>query len=129
MKNIYTRLLNGNSAKELQQMQDCFAANNAELGPEALYPDTKFIVAENDRTFLVAPVQSVYMLGSLGYQEGSNLQLASAMRQIIATLAWESRKQGRGDIYFIGGNEKSDAYAENNDFELVDKPVYRLRLT
>lgn len=128
MKNIYTRPFNGASSQEVELFKESFKANDAELGPEVLYPDTKFIVAESDQPLLFVPVQSVYMMGSLGHKDVPPLQLATAMRQVVATLVWESRKQGRGDIYFVGGNEHSDTFAENNGFERVDKPVFRMRL-
>jgi hypothetical protein len=127
MKNIYTRLLNGGNAKELEDMQEAFAGRNAEIGP--VYPESRIIVAEDGtKPVLFMPVQSCYFMGSLGYKEVNRLQLASAMRQITATLVWESRAAGRGEIFFIGGNEESDNFAAANDYELVKEPVYRLRI-
>lgn len=128
MKNIYTRLLNGLSPEELQLFQDSYKASNGELGQEVLYPDTKIMVAENGKPLLFMPIQSCYVMGSLGYKGTSNLQLASAMRQITATLVWESRREGRGDIYFVGGHEMSDSFARHNGFEEVASPVFRMRL-
>lgn len=128
MKHVFTRLLNGLDAEELEIFKDSFKASNGELGQECTYPETKIMVAENGRPLLFLPIQSCYVMGSLGYKEVSNLELASAMRQVVSTLVWESRAQGRGDIYFVGGHELSDQFAENNGFERVDKPVFRMRL-
>jgi len=36
--------------------------------------------------------------------------------------------QGRGEIYFIGSDEMTSAFAENHIFERVDAPVYRVRV-
>lgn len=113
---------------ELEQFQDAYKSSNGELGPEATYPDTFFLVAENGEPLLFQPIQNCFVMGSLGYGAVTNLQLAQAMRQITQILAWESRKLGRGDIYFVGGHPESDRFAAQNGFELIDKPVYRLRL-
>lgn len=126
MKNVFTRLLNGLDPEELQLFQDSLKANNGELLNTC--PDMKVVVAENGKPLLFTPVQSCYVMGSLGYKDISNLQLASAMRQVVSTLVWESRREGRGDIYFVGGNEMSDKFAENNGFEEVTAPVFRMRL-
>lgn len=126
MKNVYTRLLDGLNPEELQLFQDCLKARNGELLNTC--PDMKVMVAENGKPLLFTPVQSCYVMGSLGYKDISNLQLASAMRQTTATLVWESRQQGRGDIYFVGGHEMSDSFARHNGFEEVAAPVFRMRL-
>lgn len=117
-------MLDGLNPDELQLFQDSLKANNGELLNTC--PDMKVMVAENSKPLLFAPVQSCYVMGSLGYKDISNLQLASAMRQVVSTLVWESRREGRGDIYFVGGNEMSDSFARRNGFEEVT--AFRMRL-
>lgn len=126
MKHVFTRLLNGLSAEELQNFQDSLKARNGEFLNTC--PDMKVMVAENGRPLLFTPIQSCYVMGSLGYQDVSKLELASAMKQTVSTLVWESRREGRGDIYFVGGNEMSDSFASHNGFEQVTAPVFRMRL-
>lgn len=128
MKTIFVRKMNGLDDAELEKFQEAYKSCNGQLGPEATYPDTNFLVAESDEPLLFQPVQNCFVMGSLGYGAVTSLQLAQAMRQIVQILAWESRKLGRGDIYFVGGHPESDHFATQNGFELVDKPVYRLRL-
>lgn len=117
--------MNGLNPNELQRFQDSYKASNGELGPEVTYPETVVLVAGD---VLFQPVQSCYVMGSLGYGDVSRLELASAMRQIVMNLASASYREGRGDILFIGGNEESDSFAAANGFEKVEQPVYRLRL-
>jgi hypothetical protein len=126
LKNIFVRPINGSSNEELEHFKEVMRLRDAEVGP--VYPETTILVAENGVPLLFQPVQSCFVMGSLGYGELTNLQLAQAMRQITATLVWESRKLGRGELYFIGGHPDSDSFAQNNDFQRVDKPVYRMRL-
>ncbi len=125
MKPMFVRPMNGLNPNELERFQESYKASNGELGPEVLYPETTILVAGD---VLFQPVQSCYVMGSLGYGDVSRLELASAMRQVVMHLASASYQQGRGDIMFIGGHPDSDNYAKNNGFEKVERPVYRLRL-
>jgi hypothetical protein len=129
MNQTFVRPMNGLNPIELEEFQEAYKVCNGYLGPESTYPETTILVGETGDSKLFQPVQTCYVLGSIGYSSSvSRLQLASAMRQIVLTLAWESRKVGRGDIYFVGGHCDTEAFAAANGFELVEEPVYRLRL-
>ena len=125
MKPMFVRPINGLNPKELERFQESYKSSNGELGPEVTYPETTILVAGD---VLFQPVQSCYVMGSLGYGDVSRLELASAMRQIVMSLATASYNQGRGDIIFFGGHPDSDSFAANNGFEKVEQPVYRMRL-
>lgn len=94
------------------------------------YPGTFTICAYNkERNVLYMPVQQPFMLESLGINpdasaEESAFAIAEATREVIM----QAHIKGVGEIYFLGSNEKTNAFATKHGFEEVPFKVYRMKL-
>lgn len=96
------------------------------------YPSTFTLAAydSEDGVILFMPVQTPLMLESACVNpEVSDRKQALALKEIIQALVTSCHLQGRGEIYFLGSDEKTSSFAENQLFERVDVPVYRVKLS
>jgi hypothetical protein len=94
------------------------------------YPSTTLLKAtDGDRNILHLPVQTVYLLESLGISpDASPLDVARALYAVMQVVRWESKKNGHGEIYFVGSDEQTNECAEKHGFEKLQLPVYRMRV-
>lgn len=93
------------------------------------YPATVVLVAESDNPKLYMPVQTVFMLDSLGpTPEATDRDIASALKGMVNVLAWEARKAGHGEIYMPCSHERTSQFAERHGFERYNVPMFRMRL-
>lgn len=97
------------------------------LDPQVLtYPSTRILVAESDKPVMYLPVQVCYVLESLGpTKEASDLEIASALKQLTAILHYESEKAGQGEMLFLCGHKRTQEFAERHGWEKIDIPLYR----
>jgi hypothetical protein len=128
-KNMHVRKINPHSMIETKAAE---LALQDKPGLDPLiftYPATTILVAEDGTDKVFMPVQTCYIMETLGYKEGiSNLSLAAAMKQFVSVLVWESGKSGFGELLFLGNNEETNKFAENNDFEELPYKCYRLKV-
>jgi hypothetical protein len=115
----------------LKDIANCEAALKGKPGldPEVLgYPATTILVAEDGVDTVYMPVQTCYVLETLGYEDGTkDFALAQAMKQFVSILVWEARKNGIGEVLFLGNNADTNTFALNNGFEELPYKCYRLR--
>ena len=92
------------------------------------YPSTTILVAEDGKDSVYMPVQTVYLMETMGIPPGTpDIAIAKAMKQFVSILVWESRKVGQGEILFFGNNQQTIDFACNNNFEEMPFKIYRLR--
>lgn len=132
MKNILVRPFNRFSDAEVKKAEESFKsvkAINALDGDVFTYPATQILVAESDKPILFMPVQTTYMMESLGPTvEASDLEIASALKQMTQVLHWEAHKAGIGEFYFLCSHERTQKFAQMHDYEEVPMKIYRRKV-
>lgn len=127
-RNFHIRKLN---RTDILEVADCAATlkDKSGLDPDVFtYPATAILVAEDGKDKVYQPVQTCFVLETLGYHEGiSDQSLALAMKQFTSILMWEMSEKGIGETYFLGTNEETNTFALNNGYEEVTYKVFRLR--
>lgn len=100
------------------------------VDPKVLtYPATTVLVAASDRPKLFMPVQTCYVLESLGATEhATEREIALSLKNMLAIVGWEARRSGHGEIYFQASEPKIANFAKRHGFEEIDIPVLRMRL-
>lgn len=125
--NFHVRRLN---LHDMAEVKDCERALAGKPGLDAevlAYPATVILVAEDGKDKIYLPVQTCFFMETLGYQDANDTALALAMKQFTSILVWEMGEKGTGEMYFLGNNEKTNAFALNNGFEEVPYKVFRLK--
>ena len=127
-RNFHIRRLNIHDPLEVKDCEQAFRDKHG-LDPEVLtYPSTAILVAEDGKDKVYLPVQTCFVMETLGYHEAiSNLSLALAMKQLTSILVWEMGEKGIGEMYFLGSNEETNSFALQNGFEEVPYKVLRLK--
>jgi|SRR5882762_1721867 len=105
--------------------------------PEAgQYPDSFTLCAFDTKGPLAyLPVQQPMfvepmMLESLAVRpDSTNVEIASALKELIQACVTIGYMKGTGEMYFLGSNEDTNRFAENTLFEKLDMPIYRLRMS
>jgi hypothetical protein len=93
------------------------------------YPATTTLVAASDKPKLFMPVQTCYVLESLGAAEGAtDREIALSLKNMLAVVGWEARKAGHGEVYFLCSHEPTQQFAERHGFEKLNIPVFRMKL-
>jgi hypothetical protein len=96
------------------------------------YPSTFTLAAydSEDGVILFMPVQTPLMMESVCVNpKVSERKQALALKEIVQALVTSCHLQGRGEVYFLGSDERTSAFAESQLFEKVDVPVYRVRIS
>lgn len=101
-------------------------------------PDQKAILAPSsftvcafnkDKKILFAPIQNPMFLESLAVNpEATELEQASAMREVVQYLVSRGYATGQIEIYFLGSHEGTNEFANSQLFERVDLPLYRVKI-
>src|SRR6266850_234937 len=132
MKHIFVR------QAEKRDIDKCtkWAVQNLErnkIDPKVIeYPSTFTLAAydSEDGVILFMPVQTPLMMESVCVNpEVSDRKQALALKEIVQALVTSCHLQGRGEIYFLGSDERTSAFAENQLFERINVPVYRVRIS
>lgn len=94
------------------------------------YPSTFVLAAyAEDGPVMYMPVQTPLMMESVAVDpEASEMKQAQALKELVQALVLQCHLKGIGEIYFIGSDEKTSAFAENQLFEKISSPVYRIRI-
>lgn len=99
--------------------------------PEILkYKATKVIEAfAGDKTLLYLPTQEVTMLESLAINPANRgAETAAALKAVTQTVAWEARRKGQGEIYFMCADRETAEFASHHGYDRLETPVYRMKL-
>lgn len=94
------------------------------------YSNSLVLAAFNDLgTVAYLPVQQPLMLEAACFHPlATDPQKALAMKELVHTLITESSLKGWGEIFFLGSDPRTNAFAERQGFKLVDLPTYRVRI-
>lgn len=132
MKHILVRPLRTNDPVDVTKAQSSFESVRpiSFLDPKVFeYPTTRVLVAENSHPVMYLPVQTCYVLESLGpTEEATDLEIASSLKQLTAILHYESARNGQGEMLFFCGHEATQAFAQKHGWERVNIPIYRWRV-
>lgn len=72
------------------------------------------------------PVQQPLLMEAIAFHPmATDTQRALAMKELTHSLITQASLSGKGEIYFLGSDEATNAFAEHQGFKLVDMPVYR----
>jgi hypothetical protein len=71
----------------------------------------------------------IYLEGLATRPGISRQDMARALKELLQMAVTMCHIQGRGEIYFLGTDEETDALAANHLFEKLPYPVYRLRMS
>lgn len=94
------------------------------------YPATSLLKAtDGEKNVLHVPVQSVYMVESLGISpDASPLEMAKALSGVFGIVRWESKRAGQGEVYFLCRDEETVRFAEHHEMERVNIPLFRFKV-
>lgn len=99
-----------------------------EDGPLAFLPFQQplMVDASGDKPIAETPM----FLEGLAMRPGaSKLDTSRALKEFIQAAVFLGHMKGTGELYFLGTDEGTDALAENQLFERLNFPIYRLRLS
>jgi len=96
--------------------------------PDVLrYPQTVVYCAHDGEPIMFLPIQLVPMLESLAPNpDATEAQQTAALKELVQTAAFQAKKLGMGEIYFISKDEDTIKFAQKHGFE--DLPWHTLRL-
>ena len=84
---------------------------------------------DKDGPLVFQTAQRPIMLESLAIRPGAtNLQVASAMRELTQNAVTQASIIGAGEIYFLGSSDDTNKFATNHIFEEVPGKMYRLKI-
>jgi hypothetical protein len=119
-------------SEEAVQFLDWSKRNTAsEFDPEvARYPSTvTFCAYDGDGPLAYMPIQQPLFMESLAPRPGADKsRIAAALKELTQAAVTQAHVQGKGEIYFLGTDESTDAMAANHVFEKLPYSVYRLKL-
>ena len=94
------------------------------------YPATTVLKATNgEKNLLHVPIQPVYMVESLGISpDASPLDTAKALYGVMQIVHWESKKAGHGEAYFLCRDQETVKFAEHNEMERINIPLFRFKV-
>lgn len=131
-KHILVRPFNKFSDSEVKKAEESFNSVKAisALDPSVFsYPATQILVAESDKPILFMPVQTTYMLESLGPTvEASDLEIAAALKQMTQVIHWEACKAGIGEYYMLCSHQRTQDFAQMHGYEEVLMKIYRRKV-
>lgn len=94
------------------------------------YPSTMNLKAtQGKQVVMYMPVQSAFVLESLAISpDAKKHQVTVSLREMIVSLRLIAQQRGVGEIYFLGTNEKTNAFAEAHGFEKLPWQAYRMKV-
>lgn len=131
MKPAWVKVVNTEQERK-EAMDSLLALSDKNLyDPNVLlYPSTGILKSFNsDKSLVFMPVHKVHMLESLGINpQATAMEVASGLKSLVLTVAYESRNIGIGELMFLCRDEQTAAFARAHGFEKVEIPLYRLKL-
>jgi hypothetical protein len=104
---------------------------NNEFDPEIAKAQSTITLCAYDKQgpLVYMPLQQPFFLESAAIRPGASAsEIAVAFRALIEAAVTQAHIQQRAEIYFLGSEEGTDKLAQNQLFEHVDMPVYRLKI-
>ena len=102
-----------------------------EFDPQvALFPSsTTWCAFDKDGPLAFQTIQRPFMLESLAMRPGAtNMQTASALRELTQNAVTQAAGNGVGEIYFLGSSEATNDFAKAHIFEELPYKVFRVKL-
>lgn len=129
--NIWVNTANSQDAADIEKA--LLNTENNLLDPEVLgYPTTVVLKAHKDqKNLVVMPVQTVYMLESLGILKDnadSVTDIAVALKELVQVVRYEATKTGVRELYMLCSEPSTVKFAEHNGFERLNIPVFRMKV-
>lgn len=128
MKQVWVRPADEKDIPKLEKwLKD--TANNL-FDPDVLtYPQTTILAAHDTEPIVYMPVQIAAVLESLAVRPGASpLEFASAIKELIKTVAFLSKTRGIHELYFVSKDENVNRLAAKHGFEEVPWKLLRLKL-
>lgn len=96
-----------------------------------LYPSSLTRCAYNEHgPVAYLPIQQPIFLESLAASpDATKEDIALALKELVQATITLAHDRGAGEIYFLGTEDGTNSLAENQLFERLPWPVYRLRLS
>jgi hypothetical protein len=101
------------------------------LDPSVIfYPSTMNLKATQGKSVVMyMPVQTAFVLESLAINpEARKHEITVGLREMVVSLRLIAQQRGIGEIYFLGTNEKTNAFAEAHGFEKLPWQAYRMKV-
>lgn len=107
-----------------------FAALNSAWDANALPYSYIWCVQYTGDTILgYMPMQRPLMLEAIAFNPiAHDIERARAMQELVQTTITHAYEMGIGEIFFLGSHRVTNEFAVHHGFQLVDMPLYRLRL-
>jgi hypothetical protein len=102
-----------------------------EFDPEVpLFPSsTTWCAFDEDGPLVFQTLQQPVVLESLAIRPGADdRQISSAMKELTQNAVTHAFNRGAGEIYYLGTDEDTDAFACNHIFEPLPYRVFRVKL-
>jgi hypothetical protein len=127
MKQIFVRTAGPDDADKFAN----WAAQNPAMDARSLvYPSSFTLVAYDDSgplSFL--PVQQPFYMEAMSFRpDATESEKALAMKELTHALITFCHQKGAGEIYFMGSNEHTNAFAERQGFSELPWRTFRVRL-
>lgn len=129
MRKIWVRPVRPADQKDFNEYVAITEKN--EFDPEVLtYPSTTMLVAHDGKPVVFLPVQLAVVLESLAIRpDASDFQVSVALKELVSVVSVLAAQRQLGEMYFIGTNERTNAFATKNGFTELPWKVYRLKLS
>lgn len=104
--------------------------NNNYFDPNVLrYGATFTLVARSkSKDVLYIPIQTVFMLESLAINpDATKHEVAVALREVLVSLGLLAQRSGIGEIYFLGTNDDTNAFALKHGLEELPWRAFRMK--
>lgn len=130
-KRVYVR----GARPDETQMYFSWAIENADKSEfdaaVALYPSsTTWCAYDSDGPLVFQTLQNPIMLESIAPRPGADpRQIASALKELTQNAITHASNRGAGEVYYLGTNADTDAFATNHIFEELPFKVFRVRLS
>ncbi len=109
-----------------------WADQNPSFDRKILELATTFTLCAYDDSGVMAflPVQQPFYMEAMSFRPGaSEFEKALAMKELTHALITFCHQKGAGEIYFMGSNEHTNAFAERQGFTALPWKAYRVRLS
>lgn len=127
MKHVYVRAATEEDIPKFVE----WSGQNPHFDPAVMgYPSTFTLLAyDASGPMVFLPTQQPFYMEAMTFRPGlTDFDKALAMKELTHALITYCHARGAGEIYFVGTNEGTNKYAQNQAFEEMPFKVYRIKL-
>ena len=129
-KRIYVRPID---PEEVEQFFDWAQENSDKSEFDPAVPlfrsSSTWCAYDEDGPVAFQTLQQPIMLESLAPRPGaSEIQIASALKELTQNAITHAHCRGAGEVYFLGSDDSTSAFAANKIFEELPFKCYRVKL-